>query len=150
MTEEKGANKGRPIWMKTGSYKYLLELLTGIKRELRLLRKTLKYIAVGLDSQLFFDKDFIRDVACKDEVDEAILNFLRNTPPSGVLPKTISREVGQVTPWQVTLRIRNMNKKLDTQIGQHVAEKRGLRWACTSFIETSWQEEEEKNDSSAG
>jgi len=34
-----------------------------------------------------------------------------------------------------------MNKKLDTQIGQQVAKKRGLCWACTSFIEASWLEE---------
>lgn len=145
MSTEKKTMKGRPIWMKTGSYKYLLELLQGIKRELRLLRKTLRYITVGLENQLFFDRDFIRDVACKDEVDVEILNFLRDAPLSGVLPKEIAAECG-ITPWNVTQRIRMMNKKLDTQIGQHVAEKRGLRWACTSFIETSWQEEEQESE----
>lgn len=142
MTEEKKHKKTREIHMKIGSYKYLLELVKGIKRELRVLRKELRYIVVGLNSQLFFDKDFIRDVACRDEIDEAILNFLRHTPFSGALPKEIAKQVGEVTPWQVTLRIRSMNRKLDTQIGQQVAEKRGLRWACTSFIEASWLEEE--------
>ena len=142
MATEKKGEKGRPIWMKVGSYKYLLELLKAVKCELRLLRKTLRYMCVGLNSQFFFDKDFIRDVACKDEVDKSILTVLRNSPSSGLLPRDIANSIGGVTPWQVTLRIRNMNRKLDTQIGQRVAEKQGLCWACTSFIEASWLEEE--------
>ena len=30
-----------------------------------------------------------------------------------------------------------MNKRLDKQIGQKVAEKRGLKWALTSFAEAA-------------
>jgi len=30
-----------------------------------------------------------------------------------------------------------MNKRLDKQIGQKVAEKRGLHWALTSFAEAA-------------
>jgi len=64
--------------------------------------------------------------------------MLRASPSSGVLPRDIAREVQcGVTPWQVTLRIRRMNKRLDKQIGQKVAEKRGLHWALTNFAEAT-------------
>ena len=126
--------------MKKGSYKYLLQVLHEIKREISLLRKTQRYIASGLKHQLFFDKDFIRDTVCSDEIDQEILNFLRNAPVTGILPRDIAREVEcGLTPWKVTLRIRRMNKKLDKQIGQKVAEKRGLCWALTSFTEAAWE-----------
>ena len=139
MSAEKNNKKQRTIWMKKGSYKYLLQLLQEIKREISLLRKTQRYIASGLKHQLFFDKDFIRDTACSDEIDQEILNLLRYAPASGILPRDVAREVQcDLTPWKVTLRIRRMNKKLHRQFGQKVAEKRGLHWALTSFAEAAW------------
>ena len=111
-----------------------------IKRDLSDLRKTQRYMAKGLEHEFLFDKDYIRDIACSDEIDQAILNLLRHAPATGILPKDIAREVHGITPWQVILRIRRMNKRLDRQIGQKVAEKRGLHWALTSFAETSWEE----------
>jgi len=139
MTVEEKTKKPRPIWMKKGSYKYLLQLLHGIKRDLSDLRKTQRYMAKGLEHEFLFGKDYIRDIACSDEIDQAILNILRHAPATGILPKDIACEVHGVTPWQVTLRIRRMNRKLDKNIGQKVAEKRGLHWALTSFAEVSWE-----------
>ena len=75
------------------------------------------------------------------EIDQEILNLLRHAPASGILPRDIAREVQcGLTPWKVTLRIRRMNKKLDKQISQKVAEKRGLCWALTSFTEAAWED----------
>lgn len=143
MTGEEKTKKPRPIWMRKGSYKYLLQLLHGLKRDLSDLRKTQRYMARGLQHEFFFDEDYIRDIACKDEIDQAILNLLRHAPDSGILPRDIASEIQcGATPWQVTLRIRRMNKRLDLQIGQKVAEKRGLHWALTSFAEASWRIEE--------
>ena len=136
ITEEK-TRKSRPIWMKKGSYKYLLELLHGIRRELRDIRNTQRIIAMGMERYFVFDKDYIRDIGCSDQIDQEILTALRNAPAGGILPRGIAREVQGVTPWQVTLRIRRMNKRLDKHIGQKVAEKRGLHWALTSFAEAT-------------
>ncbi len=116
-----------------------MQLLQGIKRDLSDLRKTQRYMAKGLEHEFFFDKDYIRDISCSDEIDQAILNLLKHNPASGILPRDIAREVQGVTPWQVTLRIRRMNKRLDRQIGQKVAEKRGLHWGLTSFAEAAWE-----------
>ena len=141
MSAEEKTKKPRPIWMRKGSYKYLLQLLHGIKRDFSELRKTQRYMAKGLQHEFLFDEDYIRDIACRDEVDQAILNLLKHSPASGILPRDIVREVQcGVTPWQVTLRIRRMNKRLDRQIGQKVAEKRGLHWALTSFAEAAWED----------
>lgn len=97
-------------------------------------------MAKGLEHEFLFDKDYIRAIACSDKIDQSILNILRHAPDSGILPKDITREVHGITPWQVTLRIRRMNKRLDKQIGQKVAEKRGLHWALTGFAETAWED----------
>ena len=139
MTVEEKTRKSRPIWMKKGSYKYLLELLHGIKRDLTDIRNTQRIIAKGMERYFVFDKSYIDDIACRDEVDQAILEMLKASPASGILPRDIAREIQhfEVTPWQVTLRIRRMNKRLVKQIGQKVAEKRGLHWALTSFAETA-------------
>ena len=139
MTTGEKTTKSRPMWMKKGSYKYLLELLHSIRRELRDLRNTQRIIAMGMQRYFVFDKDYIRSIACFDEVDQAILEMLKAGPASGILPRDIAREIQyfEVTPWQVTLRIRRMNKRLDKQIGQKVAEKRGLKWALTSFAEAA-------------
>ena len=139
MTTEEKTTKSRPIWMKKGGYKYLLELLHSIRRELRDLRNTQRIIAMGMERYFVFDKDYIRRIACFDEVDQAILEVLKDSPASGILPRDIAREIQyyEVTPWQVTLRIRRMNKRLDKQVGRKVAEKRGLYWALTSFAEAA-------------
>lgn len=143
MTEEKKNRKPRKIWMKIGSYKHILEVLHAIKQEISLLRKTQRYIIMGMGDDLSFDKDHIARLVCADEVDQAILNFLRDSPADGMLPRDIHNEVQHNTsPWNITLRIRRMNKKLDSYIGQQVAEKRGLRWCLTSFMDLAWQEEE--------
>lgn len=50
--------------------------------------------------------------------------------------------------WSVTCRIRRMNRKLTKEIGDKVAEKRGRRWAATSFAFKVWglPEEEVKEE----
>ena len=37
-----------------------------------------------------------------------------------------------------------MNKRLDKQVGQKVAEKRGLHWALTSFAEAVKEQTKEE------
>ena len=73
MSAEEKTRKPRPIWMKKGSYKYLLQLLHGIKRGLSDLRKTQRIIAKGLGHYFVFNKDYIDNIVCSDEVDKAIL-----------------------------------------------------------------------------
>jgi hypothetical protein len=41
-------------------------------------------------------------------------------------------------PWNMTQRIRRMNKKLNRLIGQKTAEKVGKGWALTTFLREAW------------
>jgi len=125
----------RKIWMKKGSYKYLLQLLHGLRREIRELRKTQRYMIQGLEHEFLFDTEYIIDIACRDEVDEAIIDVLRSAGEAGKLPKDIANNLKRykLKPWNVTQRIRRMNKRLDQHIAKQLAEKRGLRWALTNW-----------------
>ena len=136
MTMGADTKEKRKIWMKKGSYKYLLQLLHGLRREIRELRKTQRYMIQGLEHEFLFDTEYIVEVACKDEVDEAIIDVLRSAGAAGKLPRDVANELKRykLKPWNVTQRIRRMNKHLDRHIAKQVAEKRGLRWALTSWV----------------
>ena len=127
--------------MKKGSYKYLLPLLHGISRKIRELRRTQRYRIQGLEHTFLFDDDYIKSIACKDEVDQAILDVLYMAGPPGKLPKDVAAELAEykLNPWTVTRRIRRMNKRLDRHIAKAVAEKGGLKWALTSWAFHNWQ-----------
>lgn len=132
--------KKRKIWMKKGSYKYLLQLLHRIRREIRELCKTQRYMIQGLEHTFLFDEDYIKSVVCKDEIDQAILDTLYMAGPPGKLPKDIAQELAeyQINPWTITRRLRRMNKRLDRHIAKDVAEKRGLKWALTNWAYNNW------------
>jgi len=141
----------RAQWDRKGAYKYLLEHLRWIRRELRETKLTLRFIAKGLGPTLNFDTEYLVDVACSDEVDREILEVLSTASSTGLLPRDVAFQLEkyQLKPWNVTQRIRRMNKKLDARIGKLMAEKRGLCWALTSFAEKSWdatKEEIERRD----
>ena len=121
--------------MKKGSYKYLLQLLHGIKREIRELRKAQRYMIQGLEHEFLFDSEYVINIACKDEVDQAILDVLRSAGEAGKLPRDIADDLKlyKLNAWNVTQRIRRMNKRLDRHIAKQVAEKRGLKWALTNW-----------------
>ena len=126
--------------MKKGSYEYLLQLLHGIRREILDLCQTRRYMIQGLEHTFLFDDDYIRCIACKDEIDQEILDVLYMAGPPGKLPRDIALELSEykINPWNVTQRIRHMNKRLDQHIAKEVAEKRGLKWALTNWAYSNW------------
>ena len=126
--------------MKKGSYKYLLQLLHQIGREIRELRQTQRYMIQGLEHTFLFDDDYIKTIACKDQIDQAILDMLYIAGPPGKLPRDVALDLAEykMNPWNVTQRIRCMNKRLDRHIAKHLAEKRGLKWALTNWTYNNW------------
>ena len=83
---------------------------------------------------------------CSDEVDREILQVLFEAGSSGLLPKdlAVKLERFKVNRHQVSRRILRMNKRLEKEFGEHVAEKRGWHWALTSFAVEIWSETEKK------
>ena len=59
----------------------------------------------------------------------------------GVLPNDLATNLARfkVTRHQISRRILRMNKRLEKEFGEPVAEKRGWRWALTSFTTESWR-----------
>ena len=125
---------------KIGRIKYTLQLLKEIREEMADIKFMQRTIFSGLKGFFNFQKPFIEKVACQDEVDVAILQLLYEKGEGGVLPKDIAYMLSgyQVKRHQISRRLLRMNKRLMKEIGQHVVEKRGWKWALTSFTYNIW------------
>jgi hypothetical protein len=84
---------------------------------------------------LCYDQPIIERFSCIDEVDKAILQVLFEAGSSGLLPKEVAvrLERFKVTRHHVSRRLKRMNKRLQKQIKESVAEQYGWHWALTSF-----------------
>lgn len=62
----------------------------------------------------------------------------------GLLPKELAVKLERFKTMrhQVSRRILRMNKRLEKEFGEHMAEKRGWHWALTSFTGEIWGETE--------
>jgi hypothetical protein len=110
----------------------------------------LRTIFKGLEGMFNFQKPFIQRITCADEVDAEILELLFQSQPDGLFPKDIAFRLSQfrLNRFQVLRRIKAMNRRLEKEIGQHVAEKQGHHWTLTGFTVNVWNEtkEETKDD----
>jgi len=111
--------------------------------EIKLSQRT---IVAGLKGLFHFKKPMIQRIACGDEVDEEILELLREAGGQGLLPKDLAARLSayKVRRHQVSRRIMRMNRKLEKEIGERLVEKRGWHWALTGFGMEVWGEEEVK------
>jgi len=96
----------------------------------------------------------LQRVACEDAVDLAILDRVFQAGASGILPRNVALDVALkpygLKHYHVSRRIQRMNKRLmggPEGIGELLFEKRGHRWALTSFAFEVWGETEKDNSS---
>ncbi|MDH5782078.1 MAG: hypothetical protein OEZ35_00205 [Candidatus Bathyarchaeota archaeon] len=131
---------------KKGRTRYAFEKISAIERDINEIKRLLRRLSEGLDPFLIFDKDFIISMACEDEVDRAVLDVLRTAGSAGILPKDILPQVEHygLQYWHITRRIKRINRRLERKIGKRAAEKRGLKWALTSFMNGAWGGTEEE------
>jgi hypothetical protein len=120
---------------KVGKLKYLLQKDKELAQELSEIKLMLRTIFEGLKPSFNFKSPLIEKIACKDEIDLAILQVLFESGSSGLLPKdlAVKLERFKVTRHQISRRIVRMNKRLIRKLGENVAEQRGWHWALTSF-----------------
>jgi len=80
-------------------------------------------------------------------VDKEILQLLFEAGSFGLLPKELAGRLEQfkVTRHQISRRIKRMNKRIEKEFGEQVAEQRGWHWALTNFALESWQEADKPN-----
>ena len=131
---------------KIGRLKYNQQLLKRILDRQDHIEQMLRTICKGLEGMFNFQKPFIQKVACVDEVDQEILELLFESQPEGLFPKDIAARLSQykLNRFNVLRRIKAMNRRLEKELGQHVAEKRGHHWALTSFAVGIWNEPEKE------
>jgi hypothetical protein len=130
---------------KIGRLKYNQQLLKQTLSEIEEVKLMLRTIFAGLKDSFNFEKSLIERVACEDEIDREILNLLFEAGSPGLLPKDLAfkLEKFKITRHQISRKIRRMNRRLEKEFGEIVAEKRGWHWALTSFAFESWGEQEE-------
>jgi hypothetical protein len=137
---EKLAGKRRSQSERVGRLKYMLEVLKRIEGRLGSVERRLNRIEQCWASSMTFDRGYIEDAVCNDEVDREILRLLFEAGNPGMLPKDVATKLERFKTrrFQVSRRLLRMNKRLTEKIGRCVAEQRGWHWALTSFCYESW------------
>ena len=125
---------------KIGRLKYNQQLLKQTLAEVEEVKLMLRTIFAGLKGSFNFEQSLIERIACEDEVDREIIRYLFEAGSPGLLPKdlAVKLERFKIMRHQVSRRILRMNKRIEKEFGEHVAEKRGWHWALTTFIIESW------------
>jgi len=135
---------------KIGRLKYNQQLLKRVLERIEHVEQMQRTIVKGLEGMFNFQKPFIQKIACRDEVDVEILELLFQNQPDGLFPKDVVIRLQQfkLNRFQVLRRIKAMNRRLEKELGQRVAEKRGHHWALTSFAVEVWGEAEKEMEKS--
>ena len=104
----------------------------------------LRTIFAGLKGSFNFEQSLIERVACSDEVDREILQLLFEAGRPGLLPKDLAIKLDRfkITRNQISRRIQRMNRHLEKEFGEQIAEKRGWHWALTNFALEIWGQSE--------
>jgi hypothetical protein len=125
---------------KIGRLKYNQQLLKQTLAEVEEMKLMLRAIFAGLKGSFTFEHSLIERIACVDEIDREILQLVFEAGSPGLLPKDLQARLGRfkVTRHQISRIILRMNKRLEKEFGEHIAEKRGWHWALTSFTFDIW------------
>src|SRR4030042_2754241 len=111
---------------KIGRLKYNQQLLKRTLSEVEEVKLMLRTIFAGLKGSFNFEQSLVERVVCEDEVDGEIIQALFEAGSPGLLPKDLAAKLRgfKVTRHQISRRILRMNKLLEKEFGEHVAEKR--------------------------
>ena len=140
--------KKRSQEAKVGRVKYTLQLIKTIQRDINEVKLMQRTIFAGLKDFFHFEKPMIQKIACVDEVDVQILELLHEAGSAGVLPKDLAARLSQfrVRRHQVSRRILRMNKRLNEEIGEQVAEKQGWHWVLTCWAFEAWGKDKDEKE----
>jgi len=137
---------------KIGRLKYNQYLLKRVLTEIKEVREVQRIILNGLKGAGYFhfDVPLLQKFACQDQLDLEILEMVHASGREGIYPKDVAAafpqykdEKGQpIKHYHVSRRIQRMNKRLEHEAGERLFEKRGWKWALTSFGADIWGETE--------
>jgi hypothetical protein len=129
---------------KVGRLRYILQQNKDLKSEISEIKLMLRTIFAGLKGSFNFEQSLIERVACSDDIDREILHLLFEAGGPGLLPKDLQAKLERfkITRHQISRRILRMNKRLEKEFGEHLAEHRGWHWALTNFAADAWGQTE--------
>lgn len=125
---------------RVGRLKYIIQRIGRLEQKIDGIDLRTRTMMAGLREWMSFKPSYIQKIACQDELDVEIIERLFQADDWGVLPSVIANDLSSygLKRWDVTRRIQRMNKKLKRELGKLVAEKRGHRWALSSFMRDAW------------
>ncbi len=125
---------------KYGKYKWQRILIDRNSRELREIKRMLRGLSLGLSHLMDYSGDYLVRIVCRDGRDEMILDVLHECGPAGSSPREIHAKVRRygLKYHHITRRIKRMNKRMQSEIGERVADKVGRNWALSDFMLRNW------------
>jgi len=125
---------------KYGKYKWIKMLVRRNNEEIREIKRMLRGLSRGLSHLMDFDSEYLVNMVCRDSRDEVILDVLRTAGSDGLSPKEIHAKVRRygLKYHHITRRIKRMNKRMQNEIGERVADKVGRNWALSRFMVHNW------------
>ena len=125
---------------KYGKYKWIKMLVRRNNEEIREIKRMLRGLSRGLSHLMDFDSEYLVNMVCRDSRDQVILETLRATGSDGLSPKEIHFKVRRygLKYHHITRRIKRMNKRMQNEIGERVADKVGRNWALSRFMLLNW------------
>jgi len=133
---------------KYGKYKWLNILVRRNADEIREIKRMLRGLSYGLRHLMDFDSRYLIEMVCQDSRDQAILDVLRAAGSDGLPPKEIHARVRRygLKYHHITRRINRMNKRMQNEIGERVADKVGRNWALSDFMFCNWSARENEGE----
>ena len=118
---------GKRAREKYGKYKWIRMLIRRNSEEIREIKRMLRGLSRGLSHLMDFDSGYLVNMVCRDSRDRTILDVLLAAGSDGLSPKETHAKVRRygLKYHHITRRIRRMNKRMQNEIGEQVADKVG-------------------------
>lgn len=151
---EKKPNSRRSQSAKVGRLKYILQKLNVIEEKLDRVDRRTRMQAAGLRGLYMLGEDYVSMVACKDDIDVAILVAIRDAGAVGRHSTELADGL-DIDYRRVSERIQRMNKRMIAEIGEPIIERHGLKWVLIAKLRKDFEAkaetiEEEKPENPDG
>jgi len=123
----KKRQKRRSEEEKVGRRKWIVRKLKQLEATIKRIDGRTRMLAAGLRELLILDEDYISMVACKDAVDHAILNILREARHRGIRTSELASEL-RIDDRRISERIGRINKRMENEIEEPIITKYEGKW----------------------
>lgn len=140
VADANNVKKRRSPEEKYGKYKWMRILIARNSRELREIKRMLRGLSLGLSHLMDYPSDYLVKMICRDSRDAVILDVLHECGPAGLSPQKIHFKVRRygLKYHHITRRIKRMNKRMENELGEPVADKVGRNWVLSDFMLRNW------------